>query len=146
MKTVMQTQFGEGNGNCHQACLASILELELEDVPHFCRLWSDQRWLLDQNRWLKQFGMTTVCLAPAGKPSWKGFEQMLQGAWTILGGHSDRGVMHSVVGRGITPVHDPHPSGTGIKRVETVMVFVVRDPQLSILNSQLATPAKRGSA
>ena len=39
MVRVYQTKFGAGNsnkpGNCLQAVIASLLELKLEDVPHF---------------------------------------------------------------------------------------------------------------
>ena len=35
MKPVDQTLFGEGRGNCLPACIASVLELPLEAVPHF---------------------------------------------------------------------------------------------------------------
>ncbi len=36
MKPVNQTLFGDGNGNCFTACVASILELPIEAVPNFC--------------------------------------------------------------------------------------------------------------
>jgi hypothetical protein len=35
MKKVYQTIFGEPNGNCFQACIASMLECELKDLPNF---------------------------------------------------------------------------------------------------------------
>jgi hypothetical protein len=35
MKKVYQTIFGVPNGNCFQACIASILECELKDLPNF---------------------------------------------------------------------------------------------------------------
>lgn len=38
MKPVFQDKFGEKDGNCLQACVASIMEVPLESVPHFCLL------------------------------------------------------------------------------------------------------------
>lgn len=35
MKKVFQTVIDKGKGNCAQAAIASLLELELEDVPNF---------------------------------------------------------------------------------------------------------------
>ncbi len=41
MRKVYQTIFGVDNGNCWQAVMASMLELSLEDVPHFVSLGDD---------------------------------------------------------------------------------------------------------
>jgi hypothetical protein len=41
MKPVFQTRYGEGRGNCFQAALASILDLELEEVPDFVSAYRD---------------------------------------------------------------------------------------------------------
>ena len=35
MKKNFQTVVNKGNGNCMQAAIASLLDLELEDVPNF---------------------------------------------------------------------------------------------------------------
>jgi hypothetical protein len=35
MKPVFQTRFTEDDGNCFEACLASILELDLDDIPEY---------------------------------------------------------------------------------------------------------------
>lgn len=43
MKKVYQTVVDKGRGNCHQALIASIFELELSQVPNF-RLYPDETW------------------------------------------------------------------------------------------------------
>lgn len=48
MQPVKQTINGIG-GNCFPACIASILELSLDDVPHFFRgsaggNWTQEQW------------------------------------------------------------------------------------------------------
>lgn len=35
MKPVDQTTFGFPGGNCFSACIASLLEMPLDDVPYF---------------------------------------------------------------------------------------------------------------
>lgn len=41
MKKVYQTIYDKKNGNCIQAVVASLLELELEQVPHFLEFGDD---------------------------------------------------------------------------------------------------------
>lgn len=36
MKPAMQTKFGEYEGDCFAACIASLFELPIEDVPDLC--------------------------------------------------------------------------------------------------------------
>ena len=51
MKPVFQDRYGSADGNCFEACLASILELPLTSIPDFVRNnppdWWDRavRWL-----------------------------------------------------------------------------------------------------
>lgn len=42
MKKVFQTIIDKGRGNCMQAVVASLFELELEDVPNFIEIPSEQ--------------------------------------------------------------------------------------------------------
>ena len=60
MIPVNQTIFTAPGGNCFQACIASILELKLEDVPHVFKdsnigdnwkqeEWSQVCWFADEN-------------------------------------------------------------------------------------------------
>ena len=44
-------------GNCFQACVASLLDLPLDDVPHFCDCNS---WPMNFHRWLEDRGLTSV--------------------------------------------------------------------------------------
>lgn len=120
-----QHRFGKSDnpagerGNCFQTCLACILALPLEEVPHFYDTDEehDQQY---QNVlvWLAQRGW--VCV-------WTPWE-WIGPAWTVLpsdsllvvSGKSPRGDWgHVVVGRVVTKdewqlVHDPHPDRTGL--------------------------------
>lgn len=65
MKPVHQTNFQRGTGNCFAACLASILEMPLEEVPNFCHEGSDadgSTWLERTARWLEERGRGFVFL------------------------------------------------------------------------------------
>ena len=57
MKPVMQTKFGPVEGNCFCACLASMLELPIEDIPFY----HDVNWFKNYNDFLMTKGFTYVC-------------------------------------------------------------------------------------
>ena len=43
MKPIFQTITHDNRGDCHRAAVASIFDLEIEQVPHF-RLFDDDTW------------------------------------------------------------------------------------------------------
>lgn len=116
MKPVDQTTFGEPGGNCFSACVASLLELALEDVPYFM---GHDHWFLVFQNWLRARGWYAVnCkLADDWQPA----------GLYILGGESPRGA-HAVIAEGSTIVHDPHPSRTGLVARDSAILLVPLDP------------------
>lgn len=67
MKPIAQSIKGR-HGNCLQACLASILELKLADVPNFAAMKDDPNsaipiWWLEMQAWLKKRGLCFVEMA-----------------------------------------------------------------------------------
>lgn len=61
MIPVVQSIVGDGrdgrpNGDCFRACVASIFELPLDQVPHFLEP-QVSRWFLRAQEWLKQFAL-----------------------------------------------------------------------------------------
>lgn len=118
MKPIYQTQFDSKTGNCLQACIASILEIPLDRVPNFM-LEDDLTTALDS--FLAQFRLVSITLVASQVSGWEptGFH--------LIGGASPRGeVGHSVVGHNGEMVHDPHPSGDGLRTVEDYTLFVAR--------------------
>lgn len=119
MKPVMQLVIDDPRkGDCFAACVASILEMRLDQVPNFC-LAPDNCWWDQFQSWLDGYGMCalevniTVVDGSAKIPiAW-----MTPGVFCILSGKSPRGDwLHSVVA--ITEgkdkfvfIHDPHPDG-----------------------------------
>lgn len=99
MKPVYQTEFGAGRGNCLSACLASLLEWELEAIPNFSdyggRFWPEfWQWMKERN-----LGMIGISNVPSG--------------YHLIRVKSSRfeGSHHSLVGLNGKPIHDPYPGG-----------------------------------
>ena len=122
MKPVLQTLFGGPDGpidqigNCFAACLATLLDLDLVDVPHFVQIHRDDN---ERNaamlKWLTARGFSLICYEYA---PWV-HQYFGVGAQVILGGKSPRGDWnHAVVGEiraeGWRLLHDPHPSRDGL--------------------------------
>lgn len=121
MKPVYQTDLSKETGNCLQAAVASLLELKLEEVPHFI-LFDDEWWCIFQEFFAAR-NINAIWL-PDIQPL---------GSWHIASVRSPRlpGETHAVV---CDPdgnvVHDPHPDGLTSGEVEIVGCywFTVRDP------------------
>ena len=113
MQAIDQTTFSEGLGNCFSACVASILEVSLEDVPFF---GADELWWARFSEWLEARNLYAVCLKHRAGRAPVGYH--------ILSGKSPRGeFLHSVVAKGEDIVHDPHPSRANIQdRVDCIII------------------------
>ena len=127
MLPIMQTRFGFPNehdlspdeppGNCYQACIASILGLELKLVPDIADCWLPgrpmkeiwERYFKRLLEWLSEFNLTTVEVSLQNtEPDWLP-------CYEILTGESPRAnFKHSVVGWNGEIKHDPHPDNTGL--------------------------------
>lgn len=95
-------------GNCFQAVVASILELDLEDVPHFVDIdvRGGQNWLEHTDEWLRHRGLEL---------NWLYKHEVPEDEYVVVHGLSPRGNWsHVVVYLGGEMVHDPHPDGTGV--------------------------------
>lgn len=117
-------EFNEPCGNCLQAALASVLELPLDQVPHFCDANAHglgYDWYAEMNAWLTQrFGLMVVYIRAS--PEWK------PTGLHLLSGTSPRGSQHETVGRDGAMVHDPHPVGGGVSGEMHYGVFVTVNP------------------
>lgn len=140
MKPVHQTLFRtddappDERGNCLQAALASVFDLELDQVPHFVALDEDVwweafwRWCRDRN----------IALNYERTHDEDG--EHIPGAWVPLGmpylmtGPSPRGdFSHVVVAQDHELLHDPHPDGTGLAPGwRGAYYFLVADPALQV--------------
>ncbi len=133
MKPVYQTKFGgadapeEEQGNCIAACLASIVELTLEEVPDFSGGIMNGRWYFRLQSWLGDYNLSVLILDKEGRHD-------LPDGYAMAGVTSETLgplVGHMVVIRGGLVVHDPNPNATRKPDdyvLEEVWAFTVLDP------------------
>lgn len=121
MIPVTQTTFGAPGGNCFSACVASLLELSIDEVPYFM---GHDDWYGAFADWLKPRGLYPLTFkVRAGDDEWR------PAGFHILSGKSPRGDFdHSVVAYAGKVVHDPHPSRAGLEGLKDVMVLVPFEP------------------
>lgn len=101
MRPVDQTTYGVNDGNCFPACIASILEISIDEVPRFFGP------SVDFLRWLAPQGLSAT--------RYKGSDYVPPG-YAIAAGPSRRfaGRLHACVAYDGAVVHDPHPSRDGL--------------------------------
>jgi hypothetical protein len=101
MRPVDQTTFSMPGGNCFSACVASILELPLSEVPYFMG-WTKAEgslWFARFVEWLRPRGLYPMCFNGC---AW------VPDGFHILSGRSPRGDFdHSVVAFGGVVPLDP---------------------------------------
>lgn len=143
MKPVDQTQYGTGAnleplGDCWSACIASILELDIVEVPHFYEKWPAKNYgpdkaLIEASDWLADRGYR---LLPIGYID-RGAARLIKGTICIVSGISPRSgekkVEHAVVGRikddgSFDILHDPHPSRDGVVKITGFEIIIKMDP------------------
>lgn len=135
MKPVDQTTFGLPGGNCFSACVASLLEIPIDEVPYFMGdtgevLAGDdpEKWFERFEQWLSPRGLYPILLDIHGI-SWR------PAGLHILSGCSPRGRgraddLHSVVAQGSEILHDPHPSRDSVLTIRDVTVLVPLNPAI----------------
>lgn len=123
MHKILQTRFGNPGGNCHQAALASLLEMPLGAVPDFCNMPGDD-WDIKENLWLMQHGLYSLHVRPGDDSSMEWFTDHVP---SIAGVKSltTAGALHSVIYYKGQVVHDPHPSQVHRYREVEIVSFDV---------------------
>jgi hypothetical protein len=139
MIPVAQTLFGREEGNCLAACVASILELDLADVPNFCADQSDGSWLRKLADWLAERELCAVHAsfvdsdpgpkpAPADLVTMSEWLKLRRVGFAIISGYTERGLSHSTVWFDGELAHDPHPGKNPLVNVVDMVVIAHRDP------------------
>jgi hypothetical protein len=98
-------------GNCWTSCIASLLEMEVDDIPHFYRDFSNP--ITATYKWLDELGYVMVEFS---YKNLENFVQMSYFGYHIIVGPSPRfsSILHAVIGLNGEPFFDPHPEGTMI--------------------------------
>lgn len=125
MRPMFQTQFGP-RGNCMSAALASILELPLESIPNFYDAGPTERdWHNALKRWLMGIGYALIEV-PIGENGHGAFHW---GGYAIASGPTQReNGWHATVWHDGKIVHDPHPDGSGLTKLETLEFLYPLNP------------------
>lgn len=126
MIPIFQTIIDVAEGNCFPACLASLLELPLDSIPHFLKEYGRTNMMKEARKWLSEkYGLTILTIeAQRGAiPIYAYVRPLHAEALCMVSGYShtfEQPASHVVVGRIINDifdyelVHDPNPSGKGI--------------------------------
>jgi hypothetical protein len=133
MIPVTQDVFGP-NGNCMAACIASILELPLKEVPNFAEhnykadgsAWRNaMQFLYDRGLILVGHHMFEV---GAKLPDFDALPEHLKncGPYYLQCGPAERGFEHCTVGWRGKVIHDPHPSRAGLLSTNDTYFFRAR--------------------
>ena len=127
MKPIFQTILTPPHGNCLQASIASILELELDDVPNFM-LEDDDNWRKAYLDFMALHDLQPLFLDIAAlrkhDPDW------VPVGWHLLAGISPRSKKkphyhHELVCYRGVPIHDPSPLGNcTLRTAEFWTVFI----------------------
>lgn len=105
----------EQRGNCLQAVVASLLDLPLDEVPHFVQDHVDtdgaKHWWNSMVEFVGTHGWGVHPAVPI--PDYPGQHLMVSGP-SPRGADGD-GLWHVVIYRDGEMVHDPHPDRTGLR-------------------------------
>jgi len=126
MKLIYQIVFDDILGDCFRACVASILEFPIEEMPNFWEQTQDvsEFWKMN-NGWLME-NKGLRCLHFQLSPEDK---HVVEDLLCVACAKSPRGDSdHAVVWQNGL-LHDPHPSGAGLAEdPDTFTIFVPIDP------------------
>lgn len=126
----MKPQHQQQGDDCIRVCVATILEVPIEDVPNFMADAGDESlWVEELRRWLEPLGLSAMCVVfHDGSDG-----EVTKGVICAAGGHGPRGRAHMVVWKDGEMVWDPHPDGGGIiGEPEDYLLFLPLDPSKAI--------------
>lgn len=112
MKPIHQTMLNNTNGNCLQACIASIFELDLDEVPNFM---DADDWEKAYHEYLMNLGYYYLTFDI--KEMKKDHPSFIPHGYHLIIGESPRSpeddsYNHCVVGYNGEIAHDPVPEGS----------------------------------
>lgn len=127
MKKVNQKIMNFVNGDCYRACICSILEKELEDIPNFQKD-GNEKFAENLDKWISDSGFRLLEIVNSDSDYLK---KAIKDCYVIASGTSprDKNKLHAVVWYNGEVVHDPHPDNTGlIGEPNTLTVFLLPNP------------------
>ncbi|MCB1688565.1 MAG: hypothetical protein KDI33_08770 [Halioglobus sp.] len=107
-------------GDCYRTCLACLLDLDRDDVPHFVDTMDPGEWERSVqprvDAWLRERGFVELALPATGDCDLDTILQLIssRGVYTILTGTSATGCNHCVIVGPDRSIHDPGRDNPGI--------------------------------
>ena len=122
MKPVYQTIFTHPGGDCVRASLASIFNLDLDNVPDFANMPMDDWWTPLQE-WCIQFDVYPIYI-----PYHKSISRRIKGYHLIFGLTKNK-IPHAVVGHNGVEFHNPaskeaESDMSKIEEIEGIVLFI----------------------
>jgi hypothetical protein len=144
---------GPKRGSCYPTVLACMMDLELNEIPDFSRLYFEDteldlmnnvfqsQWVDKDDKWRRDYYIDNYSMA---KNLWdmirkfwlasKGYyESHIEDIdiWLLsnkdipymVRGTSARNIGHVVIYMGGNMIHDPHPSNSGLKKIDDEYAF-----------------------
>lgn len=138
MIPTQQTKFGNGNGNCLLACVASILHRPIEEIPDFSL--SGAGWYDELYEWCRNEEIGLIQIEPGSKEPIGLFHCYAICIFTVPGFDEN----HAVIGKcvrtelgnpdaldGLTgwhwecvPEFDPNPKGVNVGEMKHMIILV----------------------
>lgn len=115
------------HGNCFTACVASLFDKSISEVPNFIEF---DDWFVTFWNYITSLGATFGGCRYTASHSWPSEDEWdLFDGYLIAGGGSPRGVPggHAVIYRNGEPFFDPHPSNDFLTTVEEF--YLIGKPQ-----------------
>ena len=123
MIPVYQTIEGE-KGDCFRACLASLFDFKIEQVPNFFDTSNEtELWWKAVRDWLRPLGFGIMSLETKDKLYLSLFE-----GYFIVCGKTFKGLDHATIWKNGEMVHDPHYSGLGLDTIEYIDILYPLNP------------------
>ena len=142
MFKVNQTKFGgkdaplEEQGNCFQACVATVLQMPLEEAFDCRGIQDNDDWMDAFNKWLEQYGLGCIFLETPkdNKPGMtvpRGIHIVECMSKTLYNGE-----LHVVVVKDDWELlHDPSPYAKEQGEVQGIYLFVSLEPYKLVRNN-----------
>lgn len=121
-QTIVANQIPGVRGNCIQACVASVLDLPIEKVPHFGMIEDNKARFGAMDAFLNKHGYRLVGFAPASEINNPQLTKGMNG-YVIASGISPRNRAHVVIYKNGKLVHDVHPARKGLVQLNGFYVI-----------------------
>lgn len=123
-QTVLHDPDNGLHGNCLSAVLASLLHLDISDVPLFI---TPGTWVKDMNKWLRPFGLA-YCMVEDFDCHIEAYG--IQGMYHEISGNTQRSndVLHACVAKDGEVILDVHPDNTGLTKINCYGFFIALRP------------------